>query len=317
MLQLVLTFLEALKTMHRLALALLFLPVLIFAQDFNKAEVKATKISGDVYMLQGAGGNMAALIGQEGILLVDTDYPPMAEKVRAALKSLAPDKPVRFIINTHYHTDHVGGNAAFAETPTVIAHENARKRMEHGSSSGNGGSFHFEMGPVSKAALPAIGLDSSVTIHINGEDVSVVHLPAAHTDGDEIVYFRKANVVHLGDDFVRYGFPYIDVKAGGSIKGMISAMETVLAQMPPDVKVIPGHGQMASLSDVRDYLTMLKETTVLVEQAMKAGKSLDQMKQEKLLAAWPKLSTVISADVFIETIYYSLGGATANAKAGM
>jgi glyoxylase-like metal-dependent hydrolase (beta-lactamase superfamily II) len=210
-------------------------------------------------------------------------------------------------VNTHYHDDHTGGNAGLTKAATLIAQENVRKRLESGGVDGNGGSLRFEAKPAAKEALPTITFDHETTLYLNGEKVQIVHTPAAHTDGDAIVFFPKANVVHMGDDFVRYGFPFIDVYAGGTVQGMIAAMETALTKLPPDVKVIPGHGQLATLDDVREYLKMLKETTAAVERGIKAGKSLDQMKQEKLLAPWEKWSgEFISSDLFVETLFNSL-----------
>jgi cyclase len=279
-------------------------------QDFSKVQIKVTHVAADVYLLQGAGGNIAASVGEDGIVLVDDEYAPLAEKVRAALHSIgATGKPVRFVINTHYHDDHTGGNLDFSSTSTVIAQDNVRKRLEEGGRGGNGGSVHFDLAPAPKGALPIITFDHDLTVHVNGEDIRAMHLPHGHTDGDSIIYFPKANVVHMGDDYVRYGFPFIDIDAGGSAQGMIAAMEEVIAQLPPDVKVIPGHGELATLDDVRAYLTMLKETTAAVRKALQEGKTLDQMKQEKILDPWKKLSNdFISENAYLESLYNSLTG---------
>src|SRR3954466_936943 len=186
-------------------------------QDFSKVQIKATKVSGNIYMLEGAGGNIGASIGEDGIVIVDDQFAPLADKIQAALKALGiTDKPVRFVINTHYHGDHSGGNAPFSTAgSTVIAHDNVRKRLQEGGTAGNGGSIKMEVKPAEKAALPIITFEHDVTVHLNGEN-----------------------------DFVRYGFPFIDVASGGSVQGMISAMEKASAQLPADVKVIPGHGQL-------------------------------------------------------------------------
>src|SRR6202047_2275278 len=280
-------------------------------QDFSKVQIKATKVSGNIYMLEGAGGNIAASIGEDGIVIVDDQFAPLADKIQASLKNLGiTDKPVRFVINTHYHGDHTGGNAPFANGgSTVIAQDNVRKRMATGGVAGNGGTIHMENKPVEKAALPIITFEHDVTVHLNGEDIRALHFPAGHTDGDSIIFFPKNNVVHMGDDFVRYGFPFIDVSSGGSVQGMIAAMEKATAQLPADVKVIPGHGALSNLDDVRDFTKMLKETSAVVESALKAHKTVDQMKQEKILAPWSKFSgDFVNADAFIETLYNSLTG---------
>lgn len=285
-------------------------PVLAQEQDFSKVEVKVTPVAGNIYLLQGAGGNIAASVGEDGIVLVDDEFAPLAPKIAAALKSLGiTDKPVRYVINTHYHFDHTGGNAPFAgEGSTVIAHDNVRSRLITGGTAGNGGSVRMTNKPVEKAALPVITFDHDVSVHLNGEDIRALHFPAGHTDGDAIIFFPKANVVHMGDDYVRYGFPFIDVDAGGSVRGMIKACDAVIALLPADVKVIPGHGQLSNLDEMRAYVRMLKETSAAVAKALKAGKTLEQMKQQQLLAPWGKQYSgdFISTDTFTETLYNSL-----------
>src|SRR6202790_3088936 len=277
--------------------------------DFSKVQIKVTKISGNIYMLEGSGGNIAASVGEDGIVIVDDQFAPLAEKIQAALKELKiTDKPVRFVINTHYHGDHTGGNVPFNNAgSTLIAQDNVRKRLESGGTGGNGGPIKMDVKPAAKAALPIITFEHDVTVHLNGEDIRALHFPAGHTDGDSIIFFPKNNVVHMGDDFVRYGFPFIDVSGGGSVQGKIAAMEKATAQLPADVKVIPGHGAISNLDDVRAYTKMLKETSAVVENALKAHKTLDQMKQEKILAPWSKFSgDFVNADAFIETLYNSL-----------
>jgi cyclase len=280
-------------------------------KDFSKVEIKVTKVSGNIYMLEGEGGNIAASVGEDGIVIVDDQYAPLADKIQAALKNLKiTDKPVRFVINTHYHGDHTGGNVPFANTgSTLIAQDNVRKRLETGGTAGNGGSIKMEAKAAPKGALPVITFAHDVTVHLNGEDIRALHFPAGHTDGDAIIFFPKNNVVHMGDDFVRYGFPFIDVSSGGSVQGMIAAMEKVSAQLPPDVKVIPGHGALSNLDDVRAFVKMLKETSAAVQKAIDEHKTVDQMKQEKILAPWAKWSSeFLDADKFIETLYNSLTG---------
>jgi len=280
-------------------------------QDFSKVEIKVSKVSGNIYMLQGAGGNIAASVGEDGIVIVDDQFAPLADKIQSALKGIGvTDKPVRFVINTHYHGDHTGGNVPFANSgSTVIAQDNVRKRLASGGTAGNGGSIKMEAKPADKAALPIITFEHDVTVHLNGEDIRALHFPAGHTDGDAIIFFPKNNVVHMGDDFVRYGFPFIDVASGGTVQGMIAAMEKVQTQVPADVKVIPGHGALSNLDDVRSYVKMLKETMAVVQKALDEHKTLEQMKQEKLLDPWKKWSgDFINTDQFLETIYNSLTG---------
>jgi len=281
-----------------------------FAQhdDFSKVQIKVTKVSGSVYMLEGAGGNIGASVGDDGIVVVDDQYAPLADRIQAALKGIT-DKPVRFIINTHYHPDHTGGNEYFQKQAPIIAQDNVRKRLETGGVGGNGGSMHMEMKAAPKDALPIITFDHDVTVHLNGEDIRALHFPAGHTDGDSVIYFPKSNVVHMGDDFVTYGFPFIDVDGGGSIDGMISGVESAIAQLPPDVKVIPGHGPVSSLDDVHAYIKMLKDTRAVVQDALGKKMTLEQMKEKKILDPWKKYSgDFVSEDVFLETLYNSLTG---------
>jgi cyclase len=282
------------------------------ATDYSKVQIKTTKVSGNIYMLEGEGGNIAASVGEDGIVIVDDQFAPLAEKIQTALKNLGiTDKPVRFVINTHYHGDHTGGNTPFANSgSTVIAQDNVRKRLESGGAAGYSESTKRDIKPAEKTALPVITFEHDVTVHLNGEDIRALHFPSGHTDGDSIIFFPKNNVVHMGDDFVRYGFPFIDVLSGGSVQGMIDALEKASAQLPPDVKVIPGHGGLANLDDVRAFVKMLKETSAVVQNAINAHKTLDQMKQEKILAAWDSKwsGDFIKTDAWIETLYASLTG---------
>lgn len=297
--------------MPKIVALLLFLtPALVAAQDedLSKVQIKVTKVAGSVYMLEGAGGNIGASVGDDGIVVVDDQYAPLAEKIQAALKGVT-DKPVRFIINTHYHGDHTGGNAFFQKQAPVIAHDNVRKRLEAGGPAGNLGSISMDHKPAPKEALPILTFDHDVTVHLNGEDIRALHFPSGHTDGDSIIFFPKSNVVHMGDDFVRYGFPFIDLAAGGSVEGMIAAMEEVVPKLPADVKVIPGHGNIANLDDVRTYTKMLVDTRAVVEKGIQQQKTLDQLKQEKVLEPWKKYSgDFVSTDAFIETLYNDLTG---------
>ncbi len=277
-------------------------------QDFSKVQIKVSKVAGNVYMLEGAGGNIGASVGDDGIVIVDDQFAPLAEKIQQALKGIT-DKPVRFIINTHYHGDHTGGNEFFQKQAPIIAQDNVRKRLEEGGQAGNGGSVHMEQKAQPNGALPIITFDHDVTVHLNGEDIRALHFPAGHTDGDSVIYFPKSNVVHMGDDFVTYGFPFIDIDSGGSIDGMISGVEGAIAQLPPDVKIIPGHGQVSSLGDVRAYVKMLKETRAAMQDALDKKMTLEQMKEKKILDPWKKFSgDFINEDVFLETLYNSLTG---------
>jgi len=270
--------------------------------DFSKVEIKVQKVAGTVYMLQGLGGNIGASVGDDGIVVVDDEFLPLADKIEAALKGIT-DKPVKFVINTHWHGDHTGGNPHFGEKAPIIAQENVRKRLQ------TGGKTRFEdTKPAPKVALPVITFEDKVSVHLNGEDIRAIHFPNGHTDGDSVIFFPQSNVVHMGDDFFNGGmFPFIDLDSGGSVQGMIAGDEKVLAEVPDDVKIIPGHGALATKEDLRKFVQMLKETSAAVQAGIKQGKTLDQLKQEKVLAKWDSFGqSFIKTDVFTEILYDSL-----------
>jgi glyoxylase-like metal-dependent hydrolase (beta-lactamase superfamily II) len=272
------------------------------APDYSKVVMKVEKVSGTVYMLQGMGGNIGASVGEDGIVVVDDEFLPLAEKIEAALKGIS-DKPVRFVLNTHWHGDHTGSNEHFGEKAPIIAQENVRKRLA------NGGKTRFsESKPAPKGALPVITFTEDVTVHLNAEDIRALHVPHGHTDGDSMIFFPQSNVVHMGDDFFNTGgFPFIDLDSGGSVLGMIAGAEKVLAETPENVKIIPGHGPLASKDDLRKFLTLLKETTAAVQAGIDQGKTLEQLKQEKVLAKWDSFGkSFINTDVYTEVLYDSL-----------
>jgi cyclase len=270
-------------------------------QNFDKVEIKVHPVAGSVYMLEGAGGNIGVSVGEDGIVIVDDEFAPLAAKIKAALKAIS-DKPIRFVLNTHWHGDHVGGNAQFSPDAPIIAQENVRERMKTGMNVPG-----RETKPYPKEALPIVTFNDRATVHLNGEDIRAIHFPAGHTDGDSVIYFTKSNVVHMGDDFVRYGFPFVDLPSGGSVEGMIAAVEKVMGTVPADAKVIPGHGQISNIADMKPYLEMLRDTLSKVQAGIKHGKSLDQLKQEKVLTGYEKWSgDFISTDKWIETLYHDL-----------
>jgi cyclase len=273
--------------------------------DFSKVQIKVTKVAGSVYMLEGAGGNIGVSVGEDGIVIVDDQFAPLAEKIQAALKSIT-DKPVRFVINTHWHFDHTGGNAYFQKQGPIIAQENVRERMKTG-----GEAAGMKIPPTPKEALPIITFNDRATVHLNGEDIRAIHFPHGHTDGDAVIFFPQSNVVHMGDDFVTYGFPFIDLESGGSARGMIAAVEKVMTTVPADAKVIPGHGPLSTVADMKPYVAMLKDCMARVQNGIERGKTLEQLKQERVLAGYEKLGgegKFITTDKFIETLYNDLKG---------
>jgi cyclase len=287
-------------------LVLLVLPIIASAedkQDFSKVQVKATKVAGQIYVIEDAtaefsGGNIGVSIGPDGIVLIDDKFAPLAPKIEAALRTIS-DKPVRFVINTHYHGDHTDGNAVFGAKSTVIAHENTRKRMSAGAGK--------DQPPAPPAALPVITFQDRLSVHLNGEDIRAIHFPGGHTDTDVVIFFTRSNVVHMGDDFFNGIFPFIDTDGGGSVKGLIANLGKLLEQIPADAKIIPGHGPIATTKELRAFQTMLKETSAIIEAGIKAKKTVDQLKKDKVLAkydAWAK--GFFKADDFIDQLYKDL-----------
>ena len=268
----------------------------------NKQDVtvKVTKVSGNVYMLQGRGGNVGAIVGPEGILIIDDDYKVVSEKLRDALKDLGSASP-KYIINTHWHGDHTEGNAFFGNQSIIVAQANVRKRLMDPPVI-----FGQKTAPYMPFALPVITYTESMSIHINGDEVKMVYYPNGHTDGDSVVYFTKANVVHLGDDFFVKRFPFVDIDSGGSVQGLINNIGSLLKTIPADAKLIPGHGPLATLDDLRSYYQTIVETSQIVQDAMKAGKSLEEIKKTGLPEKYKEAgSGFIKTDMWIETIHRS------------
>jgi len=285
--------------MKRLCLAAVLASAPAFAQqqDFSKVEIKATQVAGSVWMLEGSGGNIGVSAGEDGIVMVDDQFAPLVPKIKAALAKIS-QKPVRFLLNTHWHFDHVGGNAGMADTAAILAHENGRKRMQAGAEM-----FGRKIEPAEPRALPVITYQRDVTIWLNGEPVRALHVPPGHTDGDTVVFFTKSNVVHMGDDFFATGFPFVDLDSGGSVRGLIGAIDEVLPQIPPDAKVIPGHGPLQTVADLKKFRNRLDEIVALVARGLKSGKTVEQMQKEKLLAPYEDWNAgFVKADQFIAVV---------------
>ena len=269
-------------------------------QDFSKVEVKATPVSGPVYMLTGAGGNIGVSAGPDGVLIVDDQFAPLADKIRAALQGVGGGR-LRFVLNTHWHGDHTGGNPVFGKEASIVAHENVRKRLATEQTV-----FGQKSPPLPPEGLPVITFGSSLSVHFNGEEIKVMHAPHGHTDGDSIIYFTKSNVVHMGDQFFNGTFPFVDLGSGGDVDGYVRNVADVVSKTPANAKIIPGHGPLATLDDLKAFHQMLVETTGLVRERMKAGRTLDQIKAEGLPAKWKAWGQgFIKTDFWIETVYNS------------
>ena len=238
---------------------------------FDKVEIKVEKVTENLYMLMGAGGNIGISTGEDGVFMVDDQFAPLSEKIQAAISSIS-DKPVKFLMNTHFHGDHTGGNANFeAKGAMIVAQENVRKRLAENTKDG----------------LPVITFSDDATFYMNGNDIFLTHVHNAHTDGDALVYFAQSNVLHTGDTFFNGRFPYIDLKRGGSLTGDIAAAKKGLMIINDDTKVIPGHGSLASKADYQNYHDMLLGIHKNVSKAIENGKTEDQVvADESLTSQW-------------------------------
>ena len=274
-------------------------------QDFTKVEIRAKPLAGNLQVLFGAGGNMALLTGADGAVLVDDQFAPLAPKIRAAI-ALLTDQPVRFVINTHWHFDHTGGNEAFGASGSVIvAHQNTRQRM---STRQVVDFFKVTTPPSPAAALPIVTFAESVSLHLNGEDIDAVHVANAHSDSDVVLFFRQANVVHAGDTFVNGPYPFIDMGSGGSIDGLIAAVKVMLARCDEKSQIIPGHGPMANKIDLQAYHDMLLTVRDRVKALLARGRT-----QEQVLAARPTAefdarygAGAMRPDIWLQRVYADL-----------
>lgn len=260
-------------TLSLLALSLLSAP--LAAQDFSKVEVSATQVAEGVYSLQGAGGNVGLVVGRNGAFLIDDQYAPLAPKIKAAVEGVT-DQPVRFVLNTHWHGDHTGGNEAFAATGTlVVAHDNVRKRM---STDQFVAAFNRSVPASPEPALPVVTFNDRTSFHLGGHTVHAIHIPDAHTDGDAVVHLVEADIIHTGD-IVFYGvYPVVDYSSGGSLAGMAAATERLLAMAGPETRFIPGHGPaVVGRKQLEDYLDMLRTVHDRLETLIAEGKTLEQV----------------------------------------
>lgn len=284
-----------------LACVLLAVGAALAQQQFENVEIKAQKVRGNVWMLNGTGGNIGVSVGEDGLLIIDDKFAPLAEKIRAALAQIGPGK-LKFVLNTHWHGDHTGANAIFGKEAPIIAHTNVRRRLAEGSAARN-------VAPAPKEALPVITFDESLSVHFNGEEIKAFHIPQGHTDGDIVLLFTKSNVAHLGDDFFAGRFPFVDIDSGGSVRGLIRGIAHLIEHLPDDVAIIPGHGPVSDKQGLREYHTMLVETTEHVRKQMEEGKSLEDIVRAGLPEKWKSWEwNFINEERWIRIIHRSLTG---------
>jgi glyoxylase-like metal-dependent hydrolase (beta-lactamase superfamily II) len=272
------------------------------AQRFDKVEIETIKVSDHVYMLIGAGGNIGVSIGDDGVFVIDDQFAPLSEKIHTAIKALS-DKDIKFLVNTHHHGDHTGGNENMQKLgATIIAHDNVRQRLE--TTPKRDGSLE------AKAALPIITFNDEMSLHINGEKIGVFHVEHAHTDGDALLYFTNSNVLHTGDTYFKGRYPYIDLNSGGSVDGYINAAKLGLQLIDDETQVIPGHGSLSNKEEYQSFLKMLEYLRTQIFEAIEAGKTEDEVaKNEALTKLYDDLdygTGFINSEKIRRTFYLSL-----------
>ena len=246
-------------------------------------EIKAVKVTDSLHVLEGAGGNVAVFVWDEGVLLVDDKVAPASPAVKAAVAAITP-KPIRFVVNSHWHRDHSGGNEALAgDGSVIVAHDNVRRRLSVDSFIAV---FDRKVAAAPPKALPVVTFTRDVTFHLGGEEISVVHVDPAHTDGDSFVHFRKANVLHMGDCYLNGSFPVVDVSSGGLFTGVIAAADTALGMLDDRARIIPGHGPVAGRESLREWRGMLATIHERVKASAAAGRTLEQVKAERPTKEW-------------------------------
>lgn len=276
-------------------------------QDFSKVEIQTVPVAEGVHMLIGSGGNIGVSTGADGVLVVDDQYAPLTDKIRAAVSAIK-NEPIKLVVNTHWHGDHTGGNENLAGTGSVIvAHENVRRRMskEHVNPF-----FNRTTPPSPKMALPVITFTEDVSFHLNGDELYVFHVDPAHTDGDSIIHWKKANVFHMGDNYFSGGYPFIDLSSGGHIDGVIAAADKVIGLANDASKIIPGHGALSTKKDLIAWREVLKTVRGRIQTLITEGKSLDEVKAAGPTKEWDAAmgQGFIKGEQLTEFVYRSLKG---------
>ena len=276
-----------------LSLSLTFVVMNAFAQDFSEVEIVAQKASGDVYMLTGAGGNIGVLATDQGLLLVDDQFQSLADKIESAMSTIK-DNELKYVVNTHYHGDHTGSNSFFSHKAPIFAHENVRTRLS-------------DKADHDVNTLPVVTYKDGLTIHLANEEIKLTHLASGHTDGDTIVYFKQANVLHTGDLFFEVGFPYIDLNSGGSVKGYLANVNYMISNTSADAVVIPGHGKLSDINGLKAFARMIDYSIKLVEKALSEGKNEGDILSEGIGDLYKDKSwSFISEEKWLKTLISDL-----------
>lgn len=260
------------KSSHFLTILFLIVFTSVNSQGrFDDVKITTTQLSDHTYMLQGAGGNIGVSVGEDGVFVIDDQFAPLSEKILTAIKALS-DKPLKFLVNTHHHGDHSGGNENMSKAgATIIAHDNVKKRLKEKQRDGS---------YKPKEAIPVITFNDKLNISINNEDVAIFHVANAHTDGDSILYFTESNVLHTGDTYFNGRYPYIDLNSGGSVDGYIEAARKGLMVIDENTKIIPGHGKLSNKEEYKNFLTMLEAVRDKVQKAIDNDKTEDEVKTD-------------------------------------
>lgn len=267
----------------------------------DNVQVRVERLAPGVAVLFGAGGNIGLSHGEDGNILIDDQYAPLTERIAAAVATVDPD-PVRFVINTHWHGDHTGGNENFGQRGAVIvAHDNVRRRMSAGQM------LRGEMVPAAaRGALPVVTFDDGVTFHLNRDTIRVTHVANAHTDGDALIYWTGANVLHMGDTFFHGMLPFIDLESGGSVDGLLAAIDVALGIANDSTRIIPGHGRIASRADLIAYRVRISSVRDRVAAEIAAGRTLEQIQALRLADAYGRTTDFIPPEAFVASVYNSL-----------
>ena len=242
------------------------------ADRFADVEVTSQHVGGTVHMLVGAGGNIAVSVGDDGTLIVDDQFAPLAGRIQDAVDALGGSRP-KLVLNTHFHGDHTGSNAFFGDAGTIIAHDNVRIRLVNAEN-------------VATVALPLVTFAEGLTVHFNGDEIALIHLPRGHTDGDSAVWFKNSNVLHLGDQLFNGRFPFVDITSGGSVSGYVANLEAILDLVPADIRIIPGHGLLGDVAAVNRNLATIRSTQKTVADALDAGDSVEAVIERGLGAEY-------------------------------